>query len=361
MRQKMLLALGLVMVIMLLVMMGGVSASPAPAEAILAGRPRLDNYQIYFTEANTEASRFDRSDVGLSRLGGLLERLGANMYTLEWRNGIPADADLIIIAGPVGDFTPEQTARLWAYLTNQGGRLLVLADPLINKTKAFPSNKGLFELTWTDLGIRAMDNILVTEGEMRTIVPEPEEVDEGEPTSTPAPAFEAPILLTDFVSVNLATGRPLTQNIDGGLAFFGARALEVDESFQITEASALVFANSNFYGETDFNDYLNTGAVTYLPGEEDTPRGMYPVAAVAQNPETGMRIVLIGDRDFATNGKGLQTAPANSPSFVYPGNVGFLLNAITWLLDAEAVEMSFPTPGPTGTPTLTPTPELETE
>jgi hypothetical protein len=80
---------------------------------------------------------------------------------------------------------------------------------------------------------------------------------------------------------------------------------------------------------------------------------------------TATRIVLVGDREFATNGKGLQTSPPNSSGFLYPGNARFLLNSVTWLLEAPSIEMQFPTPAATGTatitptitPTLTPTPE----
>jgi len=77
-----------------------------------------------------------------------------------------------------------------------------------------------------------------------------------------------------------------------------------------------------------------------------------------ENIASGTRIVLIGDREFATNGGGFETSPPYSGAFLYPGNVRFMLNAIAWLLDAEPVagEVSFPEPGPTATPTLTPTP-----
>ena len=42
------------------------------AANLLQDAPSLDGYKIYFTEANGEASRFDRSAEGLSRFAGLL-------------------------------------------------------------------------------------------------------------------------------------------------------------------------------------------------------------------------------------------------------------------------------------------------
>lgn len=99
----------------------GASALPpnrVQAGTALQGVPRLDGKNIYFSEAFGEASRFDRGPTGLSRFAGLLRLLGANLYTLEWRTGIPADADLLVIAGPLTDIGPDQTAWLWAYLQN---------------------------------------------------------------------------------------------------------------------------------------------------------------------------------------------------------------------------------------------------
>jgi hypothetical protein len=77
-----------------------------------------------------------------------------------------------------------------------------------------------------------------------------------------------------------------------------------------------------------------------------------------ENIATGTRVVVIGDREFATNGGGLQTSPPYSASFLYPDNPRFLVNAVAWLLDVEsnASQLTFPTPGPTATPTTTPSP-----
>src|SRR5690606_33575931 len=62
------------------------------AERLLQNAPHLDGMKIYFSEANGEASRFDRSDTGISRLAGLLRQLGARLYTVDWRSRLPSDA-----------------------------------------------------------------------------------------------------------------------------------------------------------------------------------------------------------------------------------------------------------------------------
>jgi hypothetical protein len=361
-----LLVLSLVAVIVLFTAAQAVSADQRGTDNFLSTQPSLDGYRIYFSESNNEASRFDRSAAGLSRLAGLLQLQGAELYTLEWRYGIPADASLVIIAGPVSDLNAEQVARLWIYL-NDGGRLLLLTEPGIDRVRAFAEEKGLFELTWHDFGIRALDNVLVTEGAMQMVAlppPNTENSDTATPAATdptPAPEMvEAPILITDLVAATIDHSHPITSNLSGDLAFFGARAVEVDSSLQLAEVTPLVFSGGEFYGETAYNDYRDSGYSTFN-ADEDTARGPMTLAAAARNPANGMRLVIIGDRDFATNGGGLRSSPPNSSSFVYQGNVEFLLNAIAWLLEAEPDAVEFPTPAPTSTalPTMTPVPEGE--
>lgn len=330
------------------------SRSEVAAQRLLQDTSRLEGYQIYFSESLGEASRFDRSPSGLSRLAGLVDLLGAELYTLEWRTGIPADADLLVIAGPTTDLSPDQTAWLWAYLQN-GGRLLILADPQPNK--ALPATKGLFHLMWDDMGLRANDDLVAIEGELRLAVPPGDRPASGQPTPTPLPPVEVPILVTDFLTANINTFHPIAAGIEGELAFFGARSLQIDASPRESQVTPVVYTGSDFYGEVDVATYLQTQYVAYNIGA-DTTRGMLPLVTAMDNIATGTRIVLIGDRDFATNGGGFRSSPSYSGAFVFPNNVRFMLNAITWLLGTEPVtgEVSFPEPAPTATPTTTPSP-----
>lgn len=67
-------------------------------------------------------------------------------------------------------------------------------------------------------------------------------------------------------------------------------------------------------------------------------------------------MVWLSDSDFLTNGGGFTSSPAYSQSFVYPANVQFMLNSVSWLLETDVVAPSFPTPAATGTATITPSP-----
>ncbi|HVO71970.1 MAG TPA: hypothetical protein VMT24_18100 [Aggregatilineaceae bacterium] len=332
-------------------------ASQAQADFLWQDQPRLEGHHIYFSELAGAASRFDRSETGLSRLAGLLDLLGADLYTLEWRNNIPADADLVVIAGSTYGLAPDQIAWLWVYL-EEGGRLLLLTDPPFGDVSGFGASSGLMPLMWDDLGLRAQDDVVVSESSLsRLAVPPPEQVRGGGPTSTPAPAVEVPVLVTEFLTSNIDQTHPITAGIQGELAFFGARSLEVDSSPHKPVVTSLVFSPSTFYGETDFKTYLDSGYVEYNIGT-DTARTSLVLAAAMEDPIARTRIVVIGDREFATNGQGLQSSPPYSASFLHPDNVRFLLNAIAWLLQVQSVsdQFSFPTPGPTVTPTITPSP-----
>ncbi|GAB4416664.1 MAG: hypothetical protein Kow00106_12340 [Anaerolineae bacterium] len=325
------------------VLMVGIAAQVPSLQAGRLGQEvsRLDGVRIYFAEDNKEAIVFDRSDDGLSRLAGLLTSLGAQIERLDWRRDIPADADLVVIAGPTKDLGDDQSARLWAYL-KAGGALLVLAEPLVQNTapdgstlveynKAFQDGRGLMLLTWADYGISARGDVVV----------------EREPQDE---------LTVNFVATGRRADHPILTGIEGDLAFFGARSIIFDASIQPFSVTPLIFAGDEFYGESAYIDYVQIGEATYTAGQ-DTPPNLLALAAAAEDAQRNSRIVIIGDRDFATNGGGLRTSPPNTAAFVFPANVQFLLQAVAWLVDAEGtatVPLNFPTPMPTATPAPAP-------
>ena len=305
------------------------------AEMLLQDVPRLDGITIYFSESNGEASRFDRQDAGISRFAGLLRQLGATLNNLEWRSRIPDDADLIVIAGPMSDLAPEQVARLWSFVGN-GGRLLLLANPPAETTggRGLLFGTGLFPLLWNDTGMRGRDDVVVTEGTNLPAV-----TDEA---GAPAAPAAAP-LVANFTTTNLDSSHLITAGLDE-LSFYVSRSIDYDSSIQASTTTALAFTDSSFYGEADYADYLENGTAVYESGV-DTGRGPLALAAAFDDPSSGIRVVLVGDRQFITNGAGFQTSPPGSASFVRPGNVRFAINAVTWLLGLGDFGISLPTPG----------------
>lgn len=367
---------GFGMVFLLLLLSIGMGTQ-VQADALLQDVPRLDGINIYFTESAGEASRFDRGSNGISRFAGLMRQLGANLYTLEWRTTFPTDADLIVIAGPNTDLSPDQTARLWSYVNN-GGKLLLFANTTAETRRAFPSGGGLFALMWTDMGIRALDDVVALESGTVPILatvtaeppPDPTEVVQPEtvegatplPTATQAPTAtpmvvevgSRPALNAVFSAANFGE-HPITAGLSEPLYFWTARSLEVDSGIQGFEVTPLVFTENGYYGESDWATYLADGSFTFNIGQDTAP-GSLALAASYRNDRTGTRLVVVGDREFVTNGAGFKTSPANSAGFVTPGNVRFALNAVTWLFSVEPADFAFPSPAPTATVTITPSP-----
>lgn len=323
--------IGIVLITLILL---GNALAPGPkaqADTFTQDVLPLSGYQIYFSEDHREASRFDRSEEGLSRLGGMLQGLGAELYTLEWRAPVPANADLVVIPGPLWNLSAAQIARLWAYL-NSGGNLLMLADVSGNvDLPGMASDSGIFQLLWVEAGLLGMNNLVIRENGNTT---------QDQNNSTAGQNLPALIDNIYFTTTNINTVHPITDGISGELAFFAARSLEIGGTSVPYRVSPLIFSETNFYGEmtlpADFQDevfeYQYDLTIDTAPGE-------LPLAAAVENIETATRIVIIGDREFATNGMGLQTLSPHSFTYVYPANAQFLLNTITWLLGTNPVDL----------------------
>jgi len=328
--------------------------------------PDLSGKVIYFTEDNNEASLFDRSEYGMSRFAGLLQLAGAQLFPLDWRRDIPPDADMVFIGGAQDNLSNAQVGRLWAYLSN-GGRVLFIVDPLavgvrrgivgMQFSDENGSTRGLFELTWPDMGIRARDDVVIR----------PDVGDVAMPSELSVPTIEEQGDLVYFGTDRYETSHPILAGVENELWFFGARSVEFDASIQPFQASPLVFAPEGYYGETAYEEYITGGPLPFYSAEDTNPNTL-AIAAASENLATGARIVVVGDREFLTNGAGLQTSPPNTTNFLYPDNVIFGLNIVGWLLEAEPspeAELTFEPPLPTATPTpflaptATPLPDTE--
>jgi hypothetical protein len=338
---------------------------PATTQELLQDTPSLEGVNIYFAESNNEHSQFDRTDAGVSRYAGLLQRLGANLFTLEWRKGIPADTDMIVIVGPQRNLSANQVARLWSYL-NEGGRVLLLSNVEITdgRVGTLPQGRDFFELSFADLGLQALDAVLL-----------PSPVDYEAPDASNLAEIGE---LQSFITSRVNPQHPITAEFSANglntasdeeeedaipvarpqFLFRSARPLQIDASLQDFSVSPLLFTEGNLYGETDLRTFSNDNVLEYNIGEDIAP-GRLILAAAYESTERNARFVLIGDSDIVRNGSGFQTSPAYSASFLYPDNVRFMLNVATWLLESEPATFDFSTPAPTATATTTPSPTPE--
>lgn len=86
--------------------------------------------RVVFTVGHGEADVDDPSGAGLAGVKALLER--NNFEVARWESladpTVPADTELLIIAGPKTAFTPPEAEAVGAYLDGRG-RLLAMLDP----------------------------------------------------------------------------------------------------------------------------------------------------------------------------------------------------------------------------------------
>ncbi|MBN8638757.1 MAG: Gldg family protein [Anaerolineae bacterium] len=313
----------------------GISLTVVPVALLQADEPPFAGYQIYFSESNAEASPFDRSARGASRFAGFLQQLGADIRILDWRQDVPADADLVVILGPQRDLGADQIARLWHYLIN-GGSLLLVLDPLeittdqgtqiIDATRSLGATRGLSQLLWADFGIRGRDDLLLLHADARAAAVG---------ADAPLNLAQTLSLVSDFTTTNLNHDTPITAGVDSSLAFFGARSVEFDATIQPYETVPLVFAAEGYYGESGYASFLADGLAEFDEAAAFESEAL-ALAVAFLNPTSSTRLIVIGDRDFATNGGGFQSTPMTSADFTYASNIQFLINSVAWLLDSEA-------------------------
>src|SRR5258708_22704487 len=87
--------------------------------------------KVYFTQVHSERDLASADSDGYSLLAEWLDR---NNYSLERLvptadNKVPADAAVVIAAGPKRDFSALQITSLKNYLAT-GGRVLLMLDPV---------------------------------------------------------------------------------------------------------------------------------------------------------------------------------------------------------------------------------------
>jgi len=272
--------------------------------------------KVYFLsghgEKDTASPAGDRA--GFNGIADALRRDNYEFDTLvlAQANEVPADATVLIEAGPRTDLLEQELPRLEAYLA-KSGKLLVLLDPPddVKAPNKMPRLTGLLA-AW---GIKATDTIVV-DASGRT----------NDPFSpAAAPPYPQHAITRDF---GLITAFPL------------ARALVADSSAgEGRTAQPFLQTSPRSWAESDMAQVQRPETLKADEGESDimgpVTIGMTvavpskPAAAPAEDlkdqpppPET--RIAAIGDSDFASNAV-----------LGVPGNVDLFMNTVGWLAQQE--------------------------
>jgi ABC-type uncharacterized transport system involved in gliding motility auxiliary subunit len=278
--------------------------------------------RILLTKGHGEHALDDFSSGGLSAAADYLER--ENFEVDEWASlgagDVPADADLVVIAGPTAGLIEPELAALERYL-GRGGRLLVLLDPALA-----PSGGGLVATGLATLlakyGVTVDDTIVVD------------------------PANPLPFFGAETIFANSYGSHPVTQPMQRGelsVILALARSVRPGTAPAGYTASELVRTSAEGWGETDLaalrdvkkdpadvpgpvslgvavsrTEPAAEGEAEFMETTEEAPAAE-PAAEVA-----GARLIAFGDSDFVTNAQ-IESA-ANAVLFA---------NAFNWLVARE--------------------------
>ncbi len=274
--------------------------------------------KIYFVTGHGEAS-LESMTAGRS-LRALQEALKReNMETADTSllgGEIPADADALAILGPTAPLA-ENEIRLLADWVEQGGRLLVCLDPLIDRDGTMKATR--LEPFLADHGVEVHDDLVIDPARR-------------------LPFFDlSAVYLTDFLP------HPITRSLEGLAVLFPvARSLKALPGGSEYASRALIQTSADGWGETNLGQLLLGKPVE--KDDADTPGPVTVAVAVEvsrpdepsadtedetpadgeENGGDGFRLVAVGDSDFLVDGQ-IENA----------GNLTLALNVFNWLVQQD--------------------------
>ena len=252
--------------------------------------------KVYFTTGHGEHDPDGMGQEGYSQLKDGLKRDNLDVQKTSLLSGtVPADCDLLVVAGPTAPFADTEKAALKAYL-DKGGRALVMLDPVLGD-RSRPS--GLEDLV-KGYGVQ-VDNDLVVDPGRRL------------------PFFDlSAVYVSDFRSHPVVDGMQ-------GLAVLLPVARSVTTTAAAGASSAILLTTSDQgWGETDLASILAGKPVAKDAKDVAGPVSLGVAAQSDKDKEKGWRLVVFGNSAFAANG---QVANA--------GNINLASNAVNWLVERQ--------------------------
>jgi ABC-type uncharacterized transport system involved in gliding motility auxiliary subunit len=251
--------------------------------------------KVYFLTCHGERDVESTDQAGYRQVN---QSLLSKNYQFEELNllsegNIAQDAKVLLIAGPTTSLLDSEINLISEYL-ERGGALVILLEPMTQTAEEVESDPLIAYLkdAW---GIEILSNIVVD-------------------TSTDLPFYG--------VSFEYAS-HPITEKLEYISYFPTARSIKsIDLPESSIERVNLVQTGENSWGETDFTAIENQSGIEFDEGEEE--QGPLTLAMVAEDPQTGARLVVFGDSDFASNA-----------FFFDLGNGDLLLNSIDWASGEE--------------------------
>jgi len=259
---------------------------------------RTEAKKIYFLQGHEEKDPFDGESMGYSEASKALEDQG---YEIDTRNlategPVPADATVIIMAGPTTEPFPKELEVINDFLNKGGGGLLLLVDP---------SPAPSFSSFLKDWGVQVDDNLVVDISPMGQII--------GKGPGVPIVAEYETHAVTD--RFNVMTFFPYTRSI---------QPLEdVPDGLTV---ETLFKSNPSSWGETIIDQEVEYNPETDLEGPLSLAVALSKEIKPPSDEEPGIRsrMVVAGTSNFPINAY-----------FPQQGNGNLFLNMVSWLAQDE--------------------------
>ncbi len=257
--------------------------------------------KVCFVSGSQEHPLDDTDSNGLSHFKTLVERdnYQAQSITLIDKTAVPSDCNVVVIAGPQADYTPNEVTAIKNYVEN-GGRVMFLLDPPLDFGKEhIAENAGLTGLlkSW---GVTEENDLVLEENPMGQLF--------GFGAEIPlVSSYESQPIVSDLK--NSFTGFPIT------------RSLQVKNTDKATVEK--LFSTSDHAIATN---KLNTNEVN--PADPSNKKGPFVLGAAGSyntgKPSNPGRFVVIGSSGFLTNSM-----------LGFQANRDLALNSINWLSSDE--------------------------
>jgi ABC-type uncharacterized transport system involved in gliding motility auxiliary subunit len=273
-------------------------------------------HKVFFVQGHGERDISGSDGAGFA---GIAQELGSDNFATEslvlLQQDIPADASVVVVAGPKSDLLPQEVSKIKDYLA-RGGKLLALVDPPQSADAPPLTNLiGLLKEWSIDVG---NDAVLDPMSQLRGTAADV-------PVAAPPYPFHA--ITSTF---RMLTAFPYVRSVKPAE---GAPAGRMPTSFVQTGRNSwaetdlkLLTTRGEAQPETDKGDVQGpvsiAVAVSAPVSDSPAPAPAADEGANQSKPET--RVVVFGDSDFAAN------------SFAATGgNRDLFLNAVNWLAQQE--------------------------
>lgn len=208
---------------------------------VLTGEER----KVYFLSGHGERDTASTERDGYSTIASALgsENYAVESLVLLQRQDVPADASVVVVAGPETDLFPPEIEALRRYI-ERGGKLLVMLDPPDTAKEPPLSNLLAFLREWA---IEVGDNVVVDVSGVGQLL--------GTDASVPVvAAYPAHPITEDF---RLLTAYPLARSVSGVSGGVNGRT-----------AQTFLQSSQNSWAETDLAGMFTSGQVENEPSED---------------------------------------------------------------------------------------------